>query len=67
MTVTCDEYVRRFADQHRRRGIGSVFVLTDAYALTVDAKDDSSAAFYVHFGFKPFLHAKRTLYLPLGR
>lgn len=137
-----DEYIRRFAEQHRRRGIGSVFVLTDsarpeyilgyytlsaaevdaarlaeadrkklprypvpcfrmgrlacrtdqqsrglgkllvgcavdrclkarqqvaAYALIVDAKDDSSAAFYMHFGFKPFMDAKRTLYLPLGR
>jgi len=137
-----DEHIRRFAEQHRRRGISSVFILTDsarpeyilgyytlsaaevdaarlaeadrkklprypvpcfrmgrlacradqrgrglgkllvgcavdrclkarhqvaAYALIVDAKDDSSAAFYVHFGFKPFLDAKRTLYLPLGR
>jgi GNAT superfamily N-acetyltransferase len=137
-----DEYIRRFAEQHRRRGISSVFILTDsarpeyilgyytlsaaevdaarlaeadrkklprypvpcfrmgrlacradqrgrglgkllvgcavdrclkarqqvaAYALIVDAKDESSAAFYVHFGFKPFLDAKRTLYLPLGR
>jgi GNAT superfamily N-acetyltransferase len=137
-----DEYIRRLAEQHRRRGISSVFILTDsarpeyilgyytlsaaevdaarlaeadrkklprypvpcfrmgrlacradqrgrglgkllvgcavdrclkarqqvaAYALIVDAKDDSSAASYVHFGFKPFLDAKRTLYLPLGR
>jgi GNAT superfamily N-acetyltransferase len=137
-----DEYIRRFAEQHRRRGISSVFVLTNsarpeyilgyytlsaaevdaerlteadrkklprypvpcfrmgrlacradqqnrglgkllvgcavdrclkarqqvaAYALIVDAKDDSSSAFYVHFGFKPFSEAKRTLYLPLGR
>jgi GNAT superfamily N-acetyltransferase len=137
-----DEYIQRFAEQHRRRGISSIFVLTDsaqperilgyytlsaaevdaqrlteverkklprypvpcfrmgrlacrsdqqgrglgkllvgcavdrclkarqqvaAYALIVDAKDDASAAFYLHFGFKPFLDAKRTLYLPLGR
>jgi GNAT superfamily N-acetyltransferase len=137
-----DEYIQRFAEQHRRRGISSVFVLTDsaqperilgyytlsaaevdaqrlaeverkklprypvpcfrmgrlacradqrgrglgklligcavdrclkarqqvaAYALIVDAKDDASAAFYVHFGFKPFVDAKLTLYLPLGR
>jgi len=137
-----DEYIQRFAEQHRRRGISSIFVLTDsaqperilgyytlsaaevdaerlaeverkklprypvpcfrmgrlacradqqghglgkllvgcavdrclkarqqvaAYALIVDAKDDASAAFYRHFGFKPFLDAKRTLYLPLGR
>ena len=25
-----DEYIRRFADQHRRRGISSVYVLTDS-------------------------------------
>ena len=137
-----DEYIRRFAAQHRSRGISTVFVLADsarpehilgyytlsaaevdgerlseadrkklprypvpcfrmgrlacradqqgrglgkllvgcavdrclkarqqvaAYALIVDAKDDASAAFYVHFGFKPFLNVKRTLYLPLGR
>lgn len=137
-----DEYIQRFAEQHRRRGISSIFVLTDsaqperilgyytlsaaevdaerlaeverkklprypvpcfrmgrlacradqqghglgkllvgcavdrclkarqqvaAYALIVDAKDDASAAFYLHFGFKAFLDAKRTLYLPLGR
>jgi GNAT superfamily N-acetyltransferase len=137
-----DEYIKRFAEQHRRRGISSIFVLTDsaqperilgyytlsaaevdaerlaeverkklprypvpcfrmgrlacradqqgrglgklligcavdrclkarqqvaAYALIVDAKDDASAAFYVHFGFKPFVDAKLTLYLPLGR
>jgi GNAT superfamily N-acetyltransferase len=137
-----DEYIQRFAEQHRRRGISSVFVLTDsaqperilgyytlsaaevdaqrlaeverkklprypvpcfrmgrlacradqqgrglgklligcavdrclkarqqvaAYALIVDAQDDASAAFYVHFGFKPFVDAKLTLYLPLGR
>jgi GNAT superfamily N-acetyltransferase len=137
-----DEYIQRFAEQHRRRGISSIFMLTDsaqperilgyytlsaaevdaqrlaeverkklprypvpcfrmgrlacradqqgcglgklligcavdrclkarqqvaAYALLVDAKDDASAAFYVHFGFKPFVDAKLTLYLPLGR
>jgi GNAT superfamily N-acetyltransferase len=137
-----DEYIQRFAEQHRRRGISSIFVLTDsaqperilgyytlsaaevdaerlaeaerkklprypvpcfrmgrlacredqqgrglgkllvgcavdrclkarqqvaAYALIVDAKDYASAAFYLHFGFKPFLDAKLTLYLPLGR
>ena len=87
-----DDYVRRFAEQHRRRGISSVFVLADsarpehilgyytlsaaeiearkqvaAYALIVDAKDNSAQAFYLHFGFKARLDAKRTLYLPLGR
>ena len=137
-----NEYIHRFAEQHRRRGISSIYVLTDssrpevilgyytlsaaeidgqqlaeaerkklprypvpcfrmgrlacqsdqqgrglgkllvgcavdrclkarqqvaAYALIVDAKDDSTAAFYLHFGFKLFLDTKRALYLPLGR
>jgi GNAT superfamily N-acetyltransferase len=137
-----DDYIRRFAEQHRRRGINSVFVLADsarpehilgyytlsaaevdgerlapadrkklprypvpcfrmgrlacradqhgrglgkllvgcavdrclkarqqvaAYALIVDAKDDSAAAFYMHFGFSRFMDAKLALYLPLGR
>ena len=38
-----------------------------AYAMVVDAKDDTAKAFYVHFGFKPLLDAPLTLYLPLGR
>ena len=29
-----DEYIRRFAEQHRRRGISAVYVLTDATAPT---------------------------------
>jgi GNAT superfamily N-acetyltransferase len=137
-----DEYIRRFAEQHRRRGISSVYVLTDsaqpelilgyytlsaaevdgqrmcdadrkklprypvpcfrmgrlacrsdqrgrglgklllgcavdrclkarqqiaAYALLVDAKDEASKAFYVHFGFKTLLDAPMAMYLPLGR
>ena len=137
-----DEYIARLAEQHRRRGITSVYVLTDsvrpefilgyytlsaaevdgqglpeaqrkklprypvpcfrmgrlacrsdqrgrgvgklllgcavdrclkarqqiaAYALIVDAKDDASKAFYVHFGFKTLRDMPRTLYLPLGR
>ena len=137
-----DEYIARLAEQHRRRGITSVYVLTEsvrpefilgyytlsaaevdgprlseaerkklprypvpcfrmgrlacrsdqqrrglgklllgcavdrclkarqqiaAYALIVDAKDDASKAFYVHFGFKTLLDMPLTLYLPLGR
>lgn len=136
-----DDYIRHLADQHRRRGISSVFVLADsaqperllgyytlsaaevdvqrlapadrkklprypvpcfrmgrlacrsdqqglglgrlllgcavdrclkarqqvaAYAMIVDAKDDAAAAFYEHFGFKRFMDAALTLYLPLG-
>lgn len=137
-----DDYIRRYAEQHRRSGISSVFVLADtaqpehilgyytlsaaevdgerltpadrkklprypvpcfrmgrlacrldqqgrglgklllgcavdrclkarrqvaAFALIVDAKDAGAAAFYMHFGFKRFVDAALTLYLPLGK
>lgn len=137
-----DDYIRRYAEQQRRSGISSVFVLTDttqprhilgyytlsaaevdgerltaadrkklprypvpcfrmgrlacrldqqgrglgkllvgcavdrclkarrevaAFALIVDAKDNGAAAFYLHFGFKRFVDAALTLYLPLGK
>lgn len=137
-----DDYIRRNAEQQRRSGISSVFVLTDAtqprhilgyytlsaaevdgerltavdrkklprypvpcfrmgrlacrldqqgrglgkllvgcavdrclkarrevaaFALIVDAKDNGAAAFYLHFGFKRFVDAALTLYLPLGK
>lgn len=136
-----DEYLRRYAEQHRRRGITSVYVLADsarpdfilgyytlgaaevdvarlsdpdrqrlprypvpcfrmgrlacradqrgrglgklligcavdrcmkarrqvaAYALLVDAKDETGRDFYVHFGFRPLVDRALTLYLPLG-
>jgi predicted N-acetyltransferase YhbS len=66
------------ADQHGR-GLGKLLVgcavdrclkarqQVAAYALIVDAKDDSAAAFYMHFGFSRFMDAKLALYLPLGR
>lgn len=137
-----NEYLQRFADQHRRRGITSVYVLADsdvpthilgyytlsaaevdaaslneaarkrlprypvpcfrmgrlacradhrgqgigkllmglavdrclkarmqvaAYALIVDAKDQSAKAFYEHYGFTAFSGKPLTLYLPLGK
>lgn len=137
-----DEYIQRFADQHRRRGLSAVYVLVEssapklilgyytlsaaevdatrlpeedrkrlprypvpcfrmgrlacrrdqqgrglgklligcavdrclkarqqvaAYALIVDAKDETARAFYEHFGFRPLLDARLTLFLPLGR
>jgi GNAT superfamily N-acetyltransferase len=137
-----NQYISQFAEQHRRRGISSVYVLTDpmqperilgyytlsaaevdaqrlteaerkklprfpvpcfrmgrlacrsdeqgrglgklllgcavdrclkakqqvaAYALLVDAKDDSAKGFYENFGFKSLLDAQLTLYLPLGK
>lgn len=66
------------ADQ-RRRGIGRLLVggavdrclrareQVAAYALIVDAKDESAKAFYEHYGFTAFLGKPFTLYLPLGR
>lgn len=37
-----------------------------AYALVVDAKDDSAAAFYRHHGFLVLPDSPRTLFLPLA-
>lgn len=37
-----------------------------AFALMVDAKDDSAAAFYRHHGFIPFSHQPLQLFLPLA-
>lgn len=135
-----NDYLQRYADQHRRRGITSAFVLTPAdtpsrilgyyalsaaemdaaqlsdaarkrlprypvpcfrlgrlachidargqgigrlllacaverclkaseqvaaYALIVDAKDETACDFYRHYGFTPFADQPLTLYLPL--
>lgn len=38
-----------------------------AFALLVDAKNDSARGFYERFGFKTLRDAAFTLYLPLGR
>lgn len=37
-----------------------------AYAIVVDAKDKSAAAFYQHHGFLPFTGTPLMLFLPLG-
>jgi GNAT superfamily N-acetyltransferase len=37
-----------------------------AYALIVDAKDESAKLFYEHFGFVAFVDKPLSLYLPLG-
>lgn len=37
-----------------------------AYALLVDAKDESAARFYAHYGFTALQDAQLSLYLPLG-
>ena len=42
-----------------RRSVGG-------YALIVDAKDPGACAFYARHGFRPFLDAPLSLYLPLG-
>lgn len=58
------------------RGVGGV-LLADAlaralradiaaYALVVDAKDETAAAFYRHHGFIAFASQPRTLFLPLA-
>ena len=36
-----------------------------AYALVVDAKDESAVNFYLHYGFRACRDAPETLYLPL--
>jgi predicted GNAT family N-acyltransferase len=38
-----------------------------AYALIVDAKDETARRFYEHFGFKRLMDRGLTFYLPLGR
>lgn len=38
-----------------------------AFALIVDARDETAKAFYEHYGFQAFSDATMTLFLPLGR
>jgi predicted GNAT family N-acyltransferase len=40
--------------------------LVGAFALLVDAKDETAKQFYQHYGFSACLDASMTLYLPLG-
>lgn len=62
--------------QHLGQGLGGI-LLFDAiqrttqtemgvYAVVVDAKDDTAAAFYEYHGFTPLESNKRTLFLPLS-
>ena len=37
-----------------------------AFAMLVDAKNDSASAFYRHYGFTPCADSPLSLYLPLG-
>ncbi len=37
-----------------------------AFAMVVDAKDETAARFYRHHGFEPFVSIPVALYLPLS-
>lgn len=39
---------------------------TAVFALLVDANDDTAAAFYRHFGFRPFASRPLSLFLPMA-
>lgn len=63
------------AERFQGRGLGAA-LLADAatrafaadvaaFALLVDAKDDSAVLFYKHFGFEQFESQPRSLFLPL--
>lgn len=66
------------AIESRGAGLGEILVgcavdrclharsLVGAYALLVDAKDETAKSFYERYGFIPCIDAPRTLYLPLG-
>jgi ribosomal protein S18 acetylase RimI-like enzyme len=46
------------------RSVGSEIA---AYAVVVDAKNNTAAAFYEHFGFLKLRHSSRTLFLPISK
>lgn len=60
----------------RRRGIGELLLMDAAaradraeqanYALLVDAKDETAAAFYRRYGFTPYDSNPHVLFLPLA-
>ncbi len=64
---------------HRGRGLGRLMLgcamdrclearrQVAAYALLVDAKDETATAFYQHYGFRPYADSPKSLYLPLGK
>jgi len=64
------------ATRHAGQGLGSALIV-DAiarasrtemaiFALIVEAKDATAAAFYGHLGFRPFVHRPMALFLPLA-
>ena len=66
------------ANDHQKSGLGKIILgcavdrclqarhEVAAYALIVDALDESAKAYYVHFGFIPFADKPLSLYLPLS-
>ena len=64
------------AISHRGKGIGAGLLIDGiarafradlmAFAIVVDAKDDTAVAFYKHHGFTSFASAPMSLYLPLA-
>ncbi len=64
------------ATSHQGKGLGAALLIDAierslrsdvvAFAMVVDAKDESAATFYRHHGFQTFVSAPMTLYLPLG-
>ena len=62
--------------KYRGRGLGAALLVNalqraakseiPAVALTVDAKDETAAAFYRHFGFMPLTNDPLALFLPLA-
>ena len=64
------------AEVHRGKGLGSALLVDAmmralhaeimAFAVAVDAKDDTAARFYRHHGFTAFNSKPMSLYLPLG-
>ena len=64
------------AERYRGKGLGAALLAdaaarvmdsaVKAFAIMVDAKDDTAKAFYVRFGFTPFVTRPQSLYLPLA-
>ena len=68
---------RLAVDEHfHSKGLGSVLLAdaalrvlkgdVKAFALIVDAKNESAVAFYRHQGFRPFASRPLSLFMPLG-
>lgn len=64
------------ATADKGKGLGAAFLIDAierslrseivAFAMIVDAKEESAVRFYRHHGFEAFLNAPMTLYLPLA-